>query len=206
MATLDVITLAEAKVALHMGATTANDTELTAMITAISQRLDLAVGPIVTRTVTAETYDGSDTLGGTHGVSRASMIQLKSWPCTAVTTVVESGTTLTVTTDYVADLEKGQLWRRIGAWDYLWRYGRDNIAVTYTAGRFANTAAVDEWYKQGAYLMLQHHYRARQWNVGPLGGGDFQVPQIAFPAYSVPNAVVEWFGTEWRDTKRGGFA
>ena len=54
--------------------------------------------------------------------------------------------------------------------------------------------------------MLQHQWRARQWNTSGVGTGDFQVPQVAFPAYSVPNAVVEWFGSEWRDTKRGGFA
>lgn len=203
MATLDVITLAEAKVALSMGATTNYDTALTALITAISDRLDEAVGPIVQRTITAETYDGTDW----YRMRRVPMIQLRSWPVVSVTTVVEDSTTLT-TDQYHIDSEKGQLYRTVGdGVDYIWAHGRDNVSVTYSAGRYAATASVTERYKQGAYLMLAHLWRSRQWSTsGITSGGDFNVPAVAFPAFSIPNAVVEWFGTQWRDRKRGGFA
>ena len=201
MATLDWVTLTEAKTVLRLTSTTANDTELTALITAVSQRLDQAVGPVVIRTVTAETYDGA----------WQPMLQLNYWPVAAITTVVETtavGASTTLTSaQYLCDYEKGQLWRRTGNWDYGWYIGRENVAVTYTAGRFADTASVDGWWKQGAYMVLQQMWRSRQWAApGVAPTGDFQVPQVAYPAMSFPKAVVEWFGKEWREKDRGGFA
>jgi hypothetical protein len=130
---------------------------------------------------------------------------LRLWPVVAVTSVIEDGTTL-ASTDYLCDYEKGQLWRRAGTWDYPWYVGRDNVQVGYRSGRFSATSTVSERYKQGAYLMLTHLWRSRQWNTSGITSTDFAVPQVAFPAYSVPNAVVEWFGLEWRDARRGGFA
>lgn len=200
---LDWVTLTEAKTVLRLTSTTANDTELTGLITAVSQRLDEAVGPCVYRDLD-ETHDGARDGFLTYEGQRT-MLQLKQWPIVAITTVTEDGAVL-ASTEYKADYEKGQLWRRVGTHDYLWRIGRENIQVAYTAGRYASTNLVAERYKQGCYLMLQHMWRSRQWSQAGISAGDFQVPQIAFPAFSVPNAVVEWFGAEWRDTKRGGFA
>lgn len=192
--TYDHVTLAEVHtVVLRGAAVTDKDVELAALITAVGQRLDEAVGPVVYRDLD-ETYDG----GG-------SMIQLRQWPVVTVTSVVEDGVTLP-STSYLCDYEKGQLWRRSGDWDYPWEIGRDNVEVVYRAGRYATTATVSERYKMGDYLMLQHLWRTRTWSTPGLGGNDFSVPQVAYPAYSVPNAVIEWFGSEWRDQKRGGFA
>lgn len=197
--TLDVLTLAEGYACLRQGSSTANATTITYLITAVSRRLDRGVGPIVRRTLTAETYDGEGTF-----------IQLASWPVSSVTTVTEDGTTLT-SDDYYIDSEKGLLYRIQGDYDYRWELGRDNVEVTYIAGRYASTATVDEDYKQGARLMLRHLWRSEEWNVNGLGVQDFDVPQVAFPSFSVPKAVIDWFGPLWRESSRdtakarGGF-
>ena len=197
--TLDVLTLAEGYACLRQGSSTANATTIAALITAVSRRLDRGVGPIVRRTLTAETYDGEGTF-----------IQLAHWPVTSVTSVVEDGTTLT-SDDYYIDTEKGLLYRIQGEFDWRWEIGRDNVEVTYIAGRYASTATVDEDYKQGARLMLKHLWRAEEWNVNGLGVQDFDVPQVAFPSFSVPKAVIDWFGPLWRESSRdtakarGGF-
>lgn len=197
--TLDVLTLAEGYACLRQGSSTANATTITYLITAVSRRLDRGVGPIVRRTLTAETYDGE-----------GSFIQLKSWPVTSVTTVTEDAVTLT-SDDYYIDTEKGLLYRIQGDYDYVWKCGRDNIEATYIAGRYASTATVDEDYKQGARLMLRHLWRSEEWNVNGLGVQDFDVPQVAFPSFSVPKAVIDWFGPLWRESSRdtakarGGF-
>jgi len=87
VATLDVLTLTEAKEALNLTATQQYDaTELPAWITGVSARLDELVGPVVRRTITGETHDG-----GGH------VIRLRYYPVTAVTSVTEyDGTVATV--------------------------------------------------------------------------------------------------------------
>lgn len=192
----DVLTLAEARAALNQGsAQTNNDTRIAALVSAISQRLDDSsdgVGPIVTRIEPEATYDGEGTA-----------IQLNSWPVSSVTSVTEDAIALT-SVQYHLDGEKGLLYRRDGDYDDNWCVGRDNVAVVATVGRYASTATVTEFYKQGARLLLKHLWRAEQWNVDGIGAGDFDVPQVAFPSFSIPNAVKDWFGGEWRG-KKGGF-
>lgn len=198
-ATEDILTLAEGQAALRQGTSTANDTTIALLITASSIAIDRGIGPVVRRTVTADTFDG-------EGV----FIQLRSWPVTTVTTVVEDGTTLT-SDQYLIDYEKGQLYRRNGDYDYPWEIGRDNIEVTYTAGRFASTATVDAWYKHGCRLLLRHQWRSEQWNTQGIGATDYEVPQVAFPSFSIPKAVIDWYGPLWRLASRdpskptGGF-
>jgi hypothetical protein len=204
----DILTLAEARAALRQGTSTASDTEIALLVTAASIAIDRGTGPVVTRTITGDTYDGDDD-GAGHTTS---MIQLRYWPVGSVTTVTEDGATLTAVTDYHIDLEKGQLWRRSGDYDWRWECGRDNITVTYTAGRFANTAAVDSWWKQGARLLVRHLWRAEQWNVAGIGPQEFDVPQVAYPTFAIPKAVMDWYGPLWRLSSRdpaearGGFA
>lgn len=201
--TLDVLSLAEGYACLRQGSSTANATTIEFLVTAVSRRLDRGVGPIVTRTLTSETYDGVGTF-----------IQLQSWPVSSVTTVVEDGTTLT-TDDWYIDKEKGLLYRQSNGLDWTWSHStsnrRDTVAVTYVAGRYANTAAVDHLYKEGARLMLRHLWRSEEWNVNGMGVQDFDVPQVAFPSFAVPKAVIDWFGPLWRESSRdtakarGGF-
>lgn len=83
------------------------------------------LGRAVVRRPVVETYDGN---GG--GVS------LRSTPAISVTSVVESGTTLTAT-DYLLNVSQGVLLRGTTTSDLSWASGRQNIVVTYVAG-YAN--------------------------------------------------------------------
>lgn len=198
---LDILTLAEGKAALRQGTVTANDTDIELLITAASTIIDRGVGPVVQRTITAEAHDGLDRVTG----RRPSMVQLEWWPVTSITTVVEDGATLPADA-YHADLDRGQVWRRLSDADYPWEDGRGNLVFTYIAGRFANTAAVTPFFKGGARLLLRHLWRSEQWNTAGLGPQEFDVPQVAFPTYAVPKAVADWFGPQWRTSRgRGGF-
>lgn len=203
---LDILTLSEAKAALRQGTSTASDAEIALIVTAASAVIDRGIGPVVRRTITGETHDGQQWGGG----RRDRMVQLRSWPVVSVATVTEDGIALPAPAWHL-DAEKGQLWRRTVDRDYPWEDGRDNIAVTYIAGRFATTANVDALHKQGARLLARHLWRAEQWNVSGLGAADFDAPQVAFPSFAIPKAVIDWFGPSWRLSSRdpakarGGF-
>lgn len=164
--TLDVISLAEAKTALNIATgVTTWDTPLAQAITAISRQLDDLCGPIVNRTVTDELHDGGDWT-----------IRLRKRPVASITTVTEydgtNGTTLTAetnaakaTSNYLHDgtfgtITSGLLRRRDTDSDAWFEPGRRNIAVTYVAGRAANTAAVDAKFKQAAVMMLRNIWTA----------------------------------------------
>lgn len=214
MATLDVLTLTEAKEALNLTGTTQYDaTELPAWITGVSARLDELVGPVVRRTVTSELHDG----GGY-------VIRLRYYPVASISTVTEySGTTATTLTaethaskpdnGYAADpysvpvtlatgtqvdLFGNALRRRAAGADRRFTAGRHNIEVSYVAGRFANTAAVTESFKRAAALMLLNVWRSQQDAVGNVG--EFDVPQSIFPRFVVPAAVRQMFPREIQDT------
>lgn len=196
MATLDVLTLSEAKLALNLTGTTAHDVELAGFITASSLRLDELVGPVVRRHITDETHDGG-----------APSVFLRWWPVASVATVTEySGTTATVLTPespgsqpadayltepYSADptLKGPQLHRRSSGTDARFADGRGNVTVTYTAGRAVDTAAVDHRFKLAASLILINLWRSQQDSSG--GMGEFDVPNQIFPRFAVPNAVRE---------------
>jgi hypothetical protein len=158
--TLDVITLTEAKTALNVNVTTW-DTPLAQAITAISRQLDNLCGPIVNRTITDELHDG-----GTW------VVKLRKRPVASITTVTEydgtNATTLTAETNaakptsaYIHDgtpgtITSGLIRRRSADSDEWFEPGRRNIAVTYVAGRAANTAAVDARFKQAAVMALRN--------------------------------------------------
>jgi len=193
----DILTLAEARAALNQGSTyTGDDTKIAAIVTALSQRLDdpeAGVGPVVTRAGITETHDG--------GVV---FVKLRQFPVQAVTAVTEDGTAIT-SDGWHIDTETGHLFRQSGDYDDVWECGRDNVEVTYTAGRYASTALVDEYYKEGARLFLKHLWRAEQWSSENIGGSDFDVPQVAFPSFAMPMAVKDWFKKTYRGDW-GGFA
>lgn len=206
MATLDILSLAEGKLALKQTATEVWDARIATWITAASGRFDQLVGPVVQRTVTDELRDG--------GRER---IFLRFHPISSITTVVEydgaTPTTLTAETnslkpangylveDYDADPHASYLsnivWRRSGGADARFASGRKNVAFTYVAGRFANTAAVDERHKRGVALMLQNFWRSVQDGTGQVS--EYDVPADNFPRFAVPNSVRDLFDGEIQD-------
>jgi hypothetical protein len=203
--TLDVLTLDEAKAAANVAGVTAYDLELPAWITAVSRRLDDAVGPIVRRTITSDLQDG----GEGHEVRTA------KYPVTSFNAVTEyQDTTATVLTRetnalkpsdaYLAEaydpdptLFSGRLRRRSGGSDSYYPQGRRNVEITYVAGRYATTASVDELFKLAARLTLLNLWNSQRPNTASVE--EFDVPQSNFPRFAIPNAVRELLKAHWQE-------
>lgn len=201
MAALDVLDATEAAKAVG-GSGGRWEEHLPALVTAASKRLDRLIGPIVQRTVTGEAHDGGD-----HDV------YLARWPILSVATVTEyddtAPTVLAAETnasktddDYLLDPYEidpdhpewygNRLRRRSNGVDACFVDGRSNVVVTYTAGRFTATDQVDEFYKEGARLLLQNVLRSRQPNVAALAGGVTD-DNRRLPGFEIPNIVLEHF-------------
>lgn len=155
---LDLLSLAEGYQAVNVNSGDASaefTAELTRGITAVSRIVDDKCGPVVVRTITDEVHDGA----------RGPLLPRK-WPVFSVTAVKEyAGTTLTtLTAETVASQTSNQfyfnaaensVYRRSGGYDYTFNAGRGNVLITYVAGRYADTAAVDAKYKVAAASILR---------------------------------------------------
>lgn len=195
---LDVITLAEAKRSVNIS-NDSHDPEIASYISAVSLAMDKIFGPIVQREV-VESHDGG-----------SGMLILRRLPAASVTSVVErSGSIATTLTaedfeaatanDYRFDPTVGILSRRSGGWDARFPRGEQNVIVTYTAGRFADTASVDARFKQGAAIMFSHLWRPEQGLVtGAFGAEGGPMPLT----FAVPNAVVQLLNDERSDQSFG---
>lgn len=206
---LDVLTEREAKAAT-VGDTqnvTQWDTSLSLAVTAISRLLDDKCGAIVNRAVTGERHNG-----GSPSI-------LLNWrAASAIASVVEYVGTTPVTltaetlgtapgTGFLAEIDPrdpslytGRIFRRYGGLDGAFPPGRGNVVVTYTAGRYATTDAVDSRFKRGAAMMLANYWRGISVGVGSIPTVDgYDVPQAGFPTFSVPNAVKELLRDDWRE-------
>lgn len=192
--TIDVLTLAEARTGLSTETGhTAKDAPLAAYITAVSRRLDELCGPIVIRTITDEVHSG-----GTKSLF------LREYPVVSVTTITEyedtTGTVLSVETNaskpssaYLLDPATGIIHRRATGTSRDFSIGDRNVVVTYQAGRYANTAAVDERFKTAARLLLSHYWR-REMAVGTVTYGGEVIPNL--PGFGVPNVVMDLLAGE----------
>lgn len=217
--TRDLLTLAEAKQALRIGAGDSTEDDLLASyITAVSRELDRVAGHTVALTVTDELHDGTNSSG--RGYRRK--IILRHRPVIAVTTVIEhrSGNPLTLTPEsttqqpvdaYLADrydpdpaLFNGHIRRRTSGEDAWFEYGRQNIAVTYTAGRVASTSDVDARFKHAARITLENLWRDRE--PGLEAQGEFDVPRQSFPTFALPNAAKVLLAEEIGQNKLFGIA
>lgn len=203
MATLDLLTLEEAKDAVNFEQTEImHDLELGAFVTAVSLRLDDLCGPIVQRTITNELHDGG-----------CPTIRPRRTPVASVTTITDyeqlTGYALTAESNlaqpdysYLLDsisTHNVVIRRRTSGSDGRFSYGRRNIAITYVAGRAATTATVDAKFKIGAALCLQHLWRpsAAGWAqtssfddaVNPAGASNV-------PGWMIPRAVLELLSYE----------
>jgi hypothetical protein len=193
---LDVITLDEAKRALNIDlANTDHDLELAGYITGVSQAMDELFGPIVQRSVVDVHSGGRPRLA------------LRRPPVASIDTVVErvGGAELTLTAenyagtttnDYQFDPDTGILERRGSGRPAYFAAGSRNVVVTYVAGRFTNTATVDQRFKQGASIMLSHLWRPEQGM--STAGGPFAADSAGRGplTFAVPNAVVQLLNDE----------
>lgn len=205
----DLLTLAEGKKALrvHVGDSTDDDL-IASYITASSRLLDRWVGHTVALSVTDELHDATNRAG--RGFR--SMIILRHRPVRSITSVTEHRngdpitltpeTTTTQPTDaFLADrydpdpaLFSGVVRRRMSGEDAWFEYGRQNIAVTYTAGRVASTTQVDARFKQAARVTLENLWRDREPGLEAMG--EYDVPRQSFPTFSIPNAVKQLLSEE----------
>lgn len=162
------------------GSIGSRDDEMGSWITGVSRRIDELCGYVVQRTVTDELHDG--------GVP---VIRPKHTPVVSVTTVVEYaetvGTTLTAETNaskptsaYLLydDGHNAKVVRRSGNRDARFAAGRRNVALTYEAGRYADTASVDEKFKLAAQNIIRRLARREgaAWGapINPFDGTDLE--------------------------------
>jgi hypothetical protein len=156
--TLDLLTLNEGKTAVNIPTVnTDHDTELAQHITAVSRIIDAECGPVVQRTITAEIHPG----GG--------VVRLNYAPIVSVSLVREaSGGSISNISAvayggsgdgyYIDPHLTGQIFRSYGGLRYGWDAGSE-IEVTYVAGRYANTAAVDARFKACAASVLRRLWK-----------------------------------------------
>lgn len=206
----DILTTAEAKRVLRIAVTdTTQDNELEVYITAASRMMDRHFGNTVALSVTDELHDGTNR----SGRGWRSKIILNKRPVISISTVVEhragSPATLTAETStqqpadaYLAEryepdrsLLSGIVRRRASGEDANWEPGRSNLAFTYTAGRYADTASVDARFKRVCGMVLANLWRERE--PGVLDQGEFVVPHQSFPGFAVPNAARAMLAEEW---------
>lgn len=169
MAVEDLLAIDEARSAVNLpSGATQQDGELKRYLTGLSRRVDDLCGPVVIRTITDEEHDG--------GVHR---IWLRKSPADSVTSVSEwlntTETALTAETrasqpaDAYLHGHTGPLHfirRRNTGSDARFPTGRQNVLVTYEAGRYASTADVDELFKLTAASILRRIWKreASSWS------------------------------------------
>ena len=180
---LDVVTMSEAVIELGEQ----DETTLAAYITAVSQLLDEACGPIVERTISGETHDGGVTVIDLRWAPVASVSTVTEYQ--GVTPVVLTGETATTApaAGFLVDGESGRVWRRAGKQDAVFAGGRQSVSVTYVAGRYEDTTTVDARFKRAALITLRNLWAKEQGfgtvTFGPDGqpivGATFAIPYAA---------------------------
>lgn len=188
--TTDILTFDEAQQAINMvGSGATHGFELEMWVSAISEAIDDACGPVVVRTITDET----------HYVDGENVLYLRHTPVSTVTTVTEyrSGTGTPVTAEAVGVaggylLHNDTLTRR-SSWSTSSWFGI--VTVSYTAGRYATTDDVAAKFKLAAASILRRLW-ARESAAWSRGGDVFGTePTIGF-FKAVDPMITEFLGDE----------
>lgn len=157
MAELDILTEGEAQAAINTADAGSHADELGLAVSAVSQAIDAACGPVVAREVT-EVHDGG-----------ARAIWPYDAPILSVTSVTEfDGTTSTVLTNESTFGTVGgasgfmlsdayRIDRRSGGKAYC--FGSGQVQVVYLAGRFATTEDVSARFKYAAASILRRLWK-----------------------------------------------
>lgn len=191
MATLDVISLDEAKDAINMtGSGAEHGLQLQTFLSAVSELLDDVCGPIVQRDVT-------ETL-----VPRGGLLFPTYTPIASVTTVTEyvSGTATVLTGEDIDTvggylLRDNLLARRSSFMTINWN---GDVVVEYVAGRYASTDEVGARFKLAAQEILAREWPqyAAAWS---RGGSVFDAPEGSLGYFrSVEPVVNQWLAGERR--------
>lgn len=192
---LDVLTITETKLALNNDVS--DDTELGVYVTAASRMLDRYVGPIVTRTITDEAYDGGKSLILLRDVHTApvAVTAVKEYIGTMLTTLTAESISSQTSNQYAA--YDGILERRNGGYEGCFSRGRRNILVTYTVGRAVDAFHVDPIYKLAAKLIVHKMWSGKTAGAGDLFSGvEGAQYAAAIPSFAMPNAVKDLVGRD----------
>lgn len=165
MAATDLLTIVEARRAVnHPAGDTSHDVDLQLYITGISGRVDAICGPVVVRTVTGEEHNGgrSKILLDVQRVS--SVTSVSEFSNTTETVLSEESNATKPTSGFLRHTVTPYDWiiRRSGNADATFPSGRNNVVVTYVAGRHADTASVDETFKLAAASVLRRIWKREQ--------------------------------------------
>lgn len=195
--TLDLLTLDEAKRALNIPlADTTQDTEVASYITAVSRRVDAMCGPVVIRTVTGELHTGGSSMLFPKMAPVATVTSVAEYAGTTATTLAAETNAAKTVNDYLVGVDGQVIFRRATGGDSIFPVGRSNVVITYTAGRYANTGAVDPRFKQAAAIFLSHLWRFEQGQGSTTFGGPAE--GLGIPSFGTPNAVRDLLADELR--------
>lgn len=176
-----IVSLSAARAHLNLASgDTSQDEELRGFVEAATAVCERYVGAVAQAAYT-ETCDG--------GTSGAAALALEHPPVIAITSVVESGTTLT-SADYVLHAPSGTLKRVLGDAPYRWDPGVGNITVSYVAGRAIIPANVS----LAAKIIIKHMWETQRSTAGSR-------PQLtesdvidATSSYAIPYRALELLG------------
>ena len=187
MADTDILTVEDARTAINMPGGQ-HDSILQQLVTGISLRMDALCGPIVQRTVTAERHNGGCVFVAPRKVPVASITSVTEYISGTGTALTAETISTAPTSAYLLDDTLRfypKIYRRDGGADVLFAAGRMNIAVTYEAGRYADTASVPENFKETARQILRRLWKREQnaWARVSNFDGDEGAPAAFFKAY-----------------------
>lgn len=187
--TLDLITLAEAQDAIGRAGDTlsaADTTRLETFVTAVSRQFDHLCGPVVVRTLTSESHDGGTHMIVCDRIPISSVTAVAEYEYTTATALTAESNTTKAATNYQVDLDTGFIRRRSSGSDSTFPSGRQNVLVTYVAGRYATTATVDARFKEAAKIVVRHLFS------GEHGTGSDLYGEPLLPAgFAIPNRALE---------------
>lgn len=182
-----LLSLDDAKAFLNISSADTDD-ELRAVLEAVSDTCERFTKKTWRRTTHVETYTISGDVDD---------LQLRHIPVVSITSVVESGTTLSAA-DYTLDGRLGLLHKGSYLADLDWLEGFQNVVVTYVAG--PPNGIVPANILQGCRLLLQHMWRTQHGGrsaprqVGADGDYDpalgWYIPNNVMQAWGQPRILV----------------
>lgn len=176
--------LAECRKILGLGLDTSRDELVREYLEAATELCEDHTGKSYRRQVFVDTFDGGDC-----------SLLLRHIPVQSVTTVVESGITLTNGTgvDWTLDQASGLLYRGPSLTFLPWRWGRQNIVVTTVAGAPTVGARI----RQAVRVTLQHIWATQGGASGaPRRATGASVDEYSYrtAGFSLPHAAEELLG------------
>lgn len=157
MAATDILTESEAQSAINVTDAGSNAGELDLAVSAVSQAIDAACGPVVARTVT-EVHDGGSWAIWPHEapiLSVTSVTEFDGTTSTSLTNESSFGTPGTANGFVLSDAYR--IDRRSGSQAH--RFGCGQVQVVYLAGRFASTEDVSARWKYAAASILRRLWK-----------------------------------------------